>query len=203
MEELERTRELRERMREEEEEAERERLERIKNNIDAVGDYGSALTTVMGVFADVFDTMAEAADEDSEAQKRAAKIKGGILAAVSFVEAAIEYGRAIASFASQDYASGALHLAAGIKLTAAGVLSLRNLGGKASQGEGAGAATGSFVPEREDTRDRDQQGEGSQIVIYTMGSSSARLGQEMVDLAERVVPASGLEGQMAGSGQFG
>jgi len=186
-----------------EEEAAEERQKAMQSAMDQVGQYAGALTGIMSIVADAYGALEDAAEEDSAAQKRYAKIKGGILAAISFVEAAIEYGRAIASFASQDYGEGALHLVAGAKLTAAGVLSLRNLGGNASQGDEAGA-TGTFVPERDNNRALDrEQAQGSQIVIFTMGSSSARLGQEYQRIVQRELPMSGLDSSMAGAGAYG
>lgn len=179
--------------------AEEARLERIRENIGAFNSYASAAAGLGGTLAGIFGTLASREEEGSKAAEEYAQIQGGILAAVSYVQAAIEIAAAIAAGASYQYGSMAEHIAASVAYIAAGTMALTDLGGSATRpsGSATGSSSGRYNEAHE--RDLEEKDRGGQVTIWTLGYGSAGLGRELRRSA-RSYDRSGLDDQMAGSG---
>jgi hypothetical protein len=161
--------------------------------------YGGAVGQVGGAFANVFGGLADRMEDGSDAAKKYGAIQGGILAAIAYVHAAIEYAAAISDLASQNYGAGSQHLASAIAYTAAGSMALADLGGSASAPPG-GTGGASFVPERERVETTGEGG-GTTIVIQAWGMDSSRMAQT-VDQGRRRALRSGVDMPMVPAGGY-
>jgi hypothetical protein len=209
---IERESEMRERAAEEqvqriEELAEQERayreeeLQRSRQRISDMQGYAGSFITVGGAIGDVFGQLADREEEGSEAAKRYGKIQGGIMAAMSFIQSAVEYAAGIGSIATHDYVAAAAHFAAGIAYDVAGAMAIAQLGGDATAAStGSSASAGTYVAEQP-TGDNLGTPSGAYVQIITMGGTSARLGQEMLR-AERDLQRAGLDPPMTGGGSW-
>lgn len=201
-EELERARErmaqLQEEREKEEEAIERQR-EAMSRVTQQVQGYGGAFMTVGNAITGVFDKIAASEEEGSEGAKRAARVRGAVMAAMAFVNSAIEYAAGLASIGEQNYVAAVSHFASGVAYDVAGALALTELGGSATRSS-TGASTGQASitePTEGGGAEREQRGAG--ITIYTMGANSARLAQEM-RRADRELQRSALDSPMASGG---
>jgi len=192
-----------ERIREQEEQRRNEEVERSRERMADMSSYANSFVSVGGTIAGVFGQLAAREEEGSEAAKRYGKVQGGIMAAMSFIQSAIEYAQGIASIAKYDYAAAAEHFAAGIAFDVAGAMAIAQLGGDAAGSSGGGnrRGTGTFVPEQSPTKGDSGEPGGAVVQIYTMGGTSARLGQEM-QRAQREMQRSGIDTAMAGAGGY-
>jgi len=177
-------------------------LQRSKQRISDMQSYAGSFITVGGAIGDVFGQLADREEEGSEAAKRYGKIQGGIMAAISFIESAIEYASGIASIGQHDYVAAASHFAAGIAYDVAGAMAIAQLGGDAQPAStGGSASAGTYVAEQPTGDEGTGQPSGAYVQILTMGGTSARLGQEMLR-AERDLQRAGLDSPMLGGGSW-
>jgi hypothetical protein len=175
-------------------------MESLRNKVADMQGYAGAFVSVGSAIGGVFGQLAEREEEGSEAAKRYGKIQGGIMAAMAFIQSAIEYAAGIGAIATQNYVSAAAHFAAGIAYDVAGAMAIAQLGGDAAPAStGGGTSAASFVPEQGRADEGTGQPSGAVIQVYTMGGTSARLGQEM-QRAERQLSRSGLDSPMFSGG---
>lgn len=151
-------------------EAAREAFQNTKDEAESV--LGPAIQGISGAISEV---IAGSRSADEAFQGLLAGFLE-MLAQKAALEAASEFASAIASFASQDYSGGALHLAAGVAWTAVAVAS-----GAASIAVAPPAAATPAEPQRDD---RPQNNAGSQVVVNLNGAvvtagTRAELGREL------------------------
>jgi hypothetical protein len=186
------------RLRDEERASREAEAENLRRKIGAMEGYAGAFMTVGSAVSDVFGQLASSEEEGSEAAKRYAKTQGSILAAMSFVNAAIEVARAVGSY--PDVIGIAAHAASAAAYIVAGGMAISQLGGDATApATSAAAPTSSYVPEQATKGESAGAPSGAYVQILTMGGTSARLGQEMLR-AERDMQRAGLDGYMSGGG---
>ena len=189
--------ELREKEREAAEAARLASQERQQQAFQLAGTF----TQLGGTIAGVYGQLAASEEAGSKEAERYGKIQGGILAAMSFVNGAIETARAIASAASYDYVAMAEHAAAAAAFFAAGAMAVRDLGGTATAAPAGPRAGTAYAPTTAEGSTDEGGGGGMSIQIYTMGGSSARLGQE-IGRANRELARSGIDAPMSGAVQW-
>lgn len=131
------------------------------------------------------------------------KAEGGFLIAYNVVMAATETAQAIASGAKYEFGAMAEHIAAAAAFSAAAVMAGIRLG---DDGSGGGAssvspASASFTPAASDREVESEAAYGTNVTIYTMGSSSVQLGQQL-ERARWELERSGLDPAMTPSGGY-
>lgn len=177
---------------------EEQRADRISETVERFQTYSQATITLGNSLAGIFGTLAAREEVGSKAAQEYAEVQGGILAAVSYVQAAIEIAAAIAAGASYQYGSVSEHIAASIAYIAAGTMALTDLGGSATRPSGAVSAGSRYSAQEE--RDASEREEvGGQVSIYTLGYGSAGLGRELQSAA-RGYARSGVDRPMIGAG---
>jgi hypothetical protein len=174
------------------------RRQQVENVINQTEGYGGALNTVMGSIADVFGQASSEFREGSKEAERYKKIQGGILAGISFVNAAIEIAKAVGSGAEMNFVSMAAHIASSIAYIAAGGLALRNLGGSAQAPAGA-----TFTPaQAKEPKTSDSAGKGATTINNFMwAQDQGRMGVEF-QRAEWRAKQSGLDPALTGQGGY-
>ena len=196
-------------------EREQQRIAAIERGITAFSRYSQVAVTSGNVVADIFGKLAQAhqqeamnakagsrvAKEQAREAEKMGRVQGSILAGVSFVKAAMELGASISSFASQNYVAGAQHLASMASYTAAGILALRNLGGRASQGSVAVSSAGGYAKSQSSEEKNESTQSSASIQIYTMGYSQASLGREL-ESARWQLQRSGVDSYMTPAGNM-
>jgi hypothetical protein len=111
--------------------------------------------------------------QDVEKRKR---IEGGFIIAYSSVMAAVELAQSIKSFASQEYAAGAMHLIAMGAYIAAAAKAGSQLGG----GSASAPAAATYTPARTENVSDQRAGEARIVNInYSLGRVHAELGQQL------------------------
>lgn len=179
-------------------ELERQRIESTHSYIDSIQTFGGAMVGILG-------QISQLEDQSTRKAEVLKKVKGGILSAISFVEAAQEIARSIGAFATGNIPGGVAHALSAAAHTAAGIMALTTLGGGgggAPSQQSAPSTAATFTPrEREEVEERPDKRTGTQIVIYTMGFHGARLGRELQN-SQRELERAGLEPSMVGAGSF-
>jgi len=153
--------------------------ERVTSSIQKVGE----ITQYTGKISDTVSGIIVASAKNQEAaQKKAAKVKGAFIIAESVVGAALETAKAVASFAGQDYLSGAMHIAAAALYVAVAVKAAVELGASSK----SGGTTTTVRHEYTAPGSTRNQGEQPQIVnINTYGPVTSQRVQDDLDNAAR------------------
>jgi len=153
--------------------------ERVTSSIQKVGE----ITQYAGKISDTVSGIVIASSKNQEeAQKKAAKVKGAFVIAESVVGAALETAKAVASFAEQDYLSGAMHIAAAALYAAVAVKAAVELGASSKSGGTTTTARHEYTAPGS-TRNR---GEQPQVInINTYGPVTSQRVQDDLDNAAR------------------